>query len=242
MIAQSVSELIAKTHRKANVLFTALNGRKSTEYIYGEPAAIDEYKMQLHSGMGIEKSMLRPYKKTENLYIIAGVEKEEEARNYFPDNAYTLLESLYGAFDVIVVDTGSELDNGLALGAMKKGGFLYLVLEQAESSIGRYERMRELYARMGIGFNRYLINQFVENDPYTLSYIASRLTLNKDSLIKIDFCESGRQAELERKTLLELNQERYKKNILRIANEMMEMLHMDEITLQRKRKWTDLLQ
>ena len=241
MIAQSAAELIARANKDVSVLFTAMNGRKSGEYVCEDTETIDQYKTRLHSRIGIEKSLLKPYKKTENLYVIAGVEKEEEARHYFPEDGYALLESLCGAFDIIIVDSGSELDNGLALGALRKGGFRYLIFEQAESSLERYERARGVYKRMEIGFDKYLVNRFTDGDPYTLSYIASRLALDRELFSKVELCKAGRQAELEHKTLLDFDEEKYGKDILKLANELMRALNMDEITWKRKRKWKSFI-
>ena len=241
MLAQSVAELIAKANKEIDVLFTALNGRKSAEYVCEDTETIDRYKPRLHSRIGIEKSLLKPYKKSENLYIIAGVEKEEEARHYYPEDGQALLESLIGSFDLVVVDSGSELDNGLALSALKKEGICTLVFGQSESSLARYERMRGVYERAEIHFDRYLINQFIDTDPYTLPYISSRLGLDKEQLAKVAFCQAARQAEMEHKTLLDFKEEKYRKDIAKVASAVMAALNISETTQRRKRGWKSFI-
>lgn len=237
MIAQSVAEAAAKANREIQVLFAALNGRQSAEFALEGTPSMDLYKMQLHSGIGIEKGLLKPCQKLENLFMVSGIKREEQARHYFPKEAEVFLDSLHKDFDMIIIDAGSELDNGLALGALQRGTFRYMVLEQSESSLGRFERTLESYNRLGIDFDKYMINKFVEGDPYTMGYIASRLMLDKPVLEKVSLCSSGRRAEMERKTLMELGEEKYKKAITKIANDMMIALNIGEARPQRKRKW-----
>lgn len=241
MMAQAAAEVIAGMAREKSIAFVALNARKSAEFLYEETPVIDQFKAQLTSGIGVGKGLLRPCKIASNLYILSGVEKEEHARNYFPETAYTLLESLSEEFDVVIADTGSELDNGLAMGALQKAGHRFFLLEQAESSIRRYERQREYYQRFSIGFDRYIINKFADTDPYTLSYIASWLSLERNELFKVSFSSFGRKAEMEHKSILELKDEKFKKDIVKIANHIMGIQDLGEIEPQRKRRWKNFI-
>jgi hypothetical protein len=71
MTSQSAAELIAKEKKELSVLFAALNGRTSMEYVSEKTACIDEFKIQLKSGMGVDKNMLSACKKIDNLYFLA---------------------------------------------------------------------------------------------------------------------------------------------------------------------------
>ena len=237
MTAQSVAELIAKEKKELTVLFAALNGRKSTEYMNENVVTIDDYKVQLKSGIGIDKNTLNPVKKTDNLYVIAGIEKEEEVRYFLPNMSDTFVESLYNIFDLLIIDSGSEIDNGLAFGILKMKNLKYLVMEQKESSIKRYEKMRKIYEKLEINFNKYILNKYYENDPLTIKYISSRLALDSSQFINIGYSDKERISEMEYKTLLETGQDKYKEDILKIANDIMNAMNLKDIGLKGKRSW-----
>ena len=241
MIAQSVAELIAKEKKELAVLFTALNGRKSTEYMKEDAVTIDEYKIQLKSGIGIDKNALNPNRKTDNLYAIAGIEREEEARYFLPDMVDVLVDSLEEKFDLIIIDAGSDIDNGLAFGALMMKTLKYLILEQSESSLKRYEKMKSLYEKLHINFDKYILNKYIENDPLTVKYISSRLAIDGERFITIEFSDKGRVSEIEYKTLLETANDKYKNNILIIANDIMKTMNLESISLKRKRSWNGFM-
>ena len=231
MAAQSTAELAAKEKKELAVLFAALNGRRSAGYISEKTVCMDEFKIQLKSGIGIDKNALSPSKKISNLYIIAGAEKEEEARGFFPDMADVLVESLSDKFDLIIIDSGSEADNGLALGALRLNGLKYLVMEQAESSVRRYEKMRALYEKLDIKFNKYVLSKYSADDPLTSSYVSARLGLDKSLFLELSYQDGGRAAEMEYRTMLEAGPEKYKSDIAEMANDVMKAMSLEKISL-----------
>jgi len=241
MTAQSVAELAATEKKELTVLFAALNGRKSAEYMGEKTVSVDEFKIQLKSGIGIDKSMLGSSKKIDNLYIISGVEREEETRSFVPDMAEVLVQSLADKFDLIVIDSGSEIDNGLAYGAVKMKGLKYLVMEQTESSIKRYENMREIYEKLDIGFDKYVLSKHYSDDPLTANYISLRLSINRSSIFEIGYSDRGRTAEIEYRTLLDTGQDKYRSDILKVANDVMRTMNLDNISLRRRRSWNSFI-
>ena len=241
MTAQSVAELIAKEKKELAVLFTALNGRASSEYMSAGAVKIDEFKIQLKSGIGIDKNTLNADRKIENLYIIAGVEREEETRYFVPDMAELLLQSLADKFDLIIIDSGSEIDNGLAFGALSMNSIKYLIMEQSESSVKRYEKMHELYERLNVDFDKYILSKYLEDDPLTVNYISSRLLINKSLFFSIGFDDKGRISEMEYRTLLDTGHDRYRADITAIANDVIRAMGLEKIQLKRKRTWNSFL-
>ena len=241
MVSQSVAELIAKEKKELAVLFAALNGRRSAGYVKEKTATMDDYKIQLKSGIGVDKNTLSPTRKTENLYIVAGVEREEEVRYYLPDMAQTFIESLCKKFDLLIIDAGSEIDNGLAFGALKTKSLKYLIMEQCEGSLTRHEKMKEIYERLDIGFDRYVINKHFENDPLTVKYVSSRLNVENALFMCVSNAEGGRASEMEYRTLLETAEGKYRTDILKIANDIMAAANFESIKLKRKRAWNSFM-
>ena len=241
MTAQSVAELIAREKKEINVLFAALNGRKSTEYMREKVATIDDYKIQLKCGIGIDKNTLSQNRKTDNLYVIAGIDKEEEVRYFMPDMVQTLVDSLNNKFDLLIIDSGSDIDNGLAFGALKMQSLKYLIIEQRESCIRRHEKMREIYENLGISFDKYVLNKYVENDPLTVKYISSRLAIDSTLFFEVGYSDKDRTSEMEYKTLLETAADKYRGDLLKIANGIMDAMNLDNISLKRKRTWNGFM-
>ena len=241
MAAQSVAELIAREKKELTVLFAALNGRTSSEFMNESAVTIDEFKIRLKSGIGVDKNVLSPDRKTGNLYIIAGIEKEEEARSFVPDMAEVLLSSLQGKFDLIIVDSGSELDSGLAFGALRANSIKYLVFEQAESSIRRYEKMNDMYGKLNIEFDKFILSKYIEDDPLTVNYMSSRLSINKSLFFCVAHDDRGRISEIEHRTLLDTGSDRYRTDMLAIANDVVLAMNLEKINMKRKRIWNSFI-
>jgi len=241
MLAQSVAEMIAGGNKNANVLLVSLNGRKSTEYVREDVWSIDHFRAQIESGMKIDRELLTISKGQPNLYLLAGIENELEERFYLPETALRLLEGLAEQFDLIVADTGSELDNGLALGGLAQAKKRFLVLSQNESSIKRYEKTSGLYGKLQITFDYYVINKYCLKDPYEVGYLTNRLDLQKCQLLKVEMMPYGKQAEMEYKTILEYGAGKYMEDILLISNQIVLEAGMEPIKLQRKNKWKNFI-
>jgi len=241
MISQSAAELISKEKKEINVLFAALNGRRSMEYMRENVVTVDDYKIELKCGIGIDKNTLSANKKADNFYVIGGIEKEEEVRYFVPGMTETLVESLQSNFDILIIDSGSDIDNGLAFGALKMDGIKYLVMEQSESSVKRYEKMAAIHEKLGISFNKHIINKYFEDDPLTQKYISSRLSIDSSHFLNVVHSDRGRVSEMEYKTLLETAHEKYKSDILIIANDIMKAINSEPIRIKRKRTWNSFM-
>lgn len=241
MIAQSVAELIASERKNLRVLLITLNGRKNAGFLRENVETIDNYRMQIDSKIIVSKDFMGGTKKTENLHVLAGLVKENEERYYFPDSAAYLLEAIEDQFDLIIGDTGSEIDNGLALGGLLLADNNYLILNQMESSLRRFEEQRERFVQANVRFEKYIINKFEEKDPYTIQYIAKRLSLEKNLIMKVQKVDYGKQAEMEYKTLIEFRDEAYKGDIACIANQILIKMGNDEIDSGKKSKWKSFI-
>ncbi|MBF0980174.1 MAG: hypothetical protein HXK71_02450 [Clostridiales bacterium] len=221
MVAQSIAEIIASYKKGMNVLFLALNGRLNAEYVKEEVHSIDDFKVELDSKIFTVTDFMRKCRQKDNFYMMAGVANEEEERLYFPSVVEYLLGELKDKFDVIIADTGSTLDNGLALGALLMADCNYLITTQQESALTRLEKQRDIFDKSDISFDAVVVNKFYEKDPHSLGYIRSRMGLDKERISKISMADYERQAEMNHCTLMEFNNSDYEKDILNVANEIL---------------------
>lgn len=241
MIAQSVAEIIAYERKDLKILLITLNGRKNAGFVKEKIETIDHYKMQIDSKIFIAKDFPGDTKQRENLYMLAGLVKENEERYYFPDSAAYLLEAIEDQFDIIISDTGSEIDNGLAVGGLLMSHCNYLVLSQMESSLRRFEELQERYLKSSITFEKFIVNKFEDKDPYTLPYIGKRLSIEKTNLIKVQHVDYGKQAEMAYKSLIEFRDEKYRGDVGFIANLILAKMGQKEINPGKKLKWKNFI-
>lgn len=242
MLAQSVAELLAERLKTSSVLLIFLNGRRSTEFISEDTKTIDHFKNRLDSRMPIDEALLRGCRIKENLCVIGGLRNEMEHRRYHPETAHRLLEELKQRFDIIIADTGSEIDNGLALGCLLAGGKNCMVLTQNEASIARYEGHRSLYNKLAIQFDYFTINKYSAREPYSLKYISSRIGHTKNELIKVSMSGYGNQAEAEKRTLLDFEGDEYSADIMDLAATVAKDIGAGEIKTQRNsRLWRSFI-
>ncbi len=241
MISQSVAEMLAEYKRDANILLIFLNGRKSLEFMTGDMISIDHFKSRLESGISIDEMLLKSCRRRDRLYVIAGLENELEHRRYFPDHSRMLLKELKARFDIVIADTGSNIDSGLALGGLLESDRNFMILAQHEASIGRYEQNMEIYKKLSLNFDYYLLNKFSLKEPYSLKYINQRLCLPKQSLMKISMGGYEYQAEAEKKSLLEYKNDEYSADIFKIASVVLKDAGFGEIKTRRNKIWKNFI-
>jgi hypothetical protein len=201
MVALSAAEAVAERSPEKKVLFLALNGRESTEYVREGAESIDALKSRLESGLLGEEELIAHCLRAKNLYVLGGVANEEEERYYMPEAATFLMDVAGRSFDLIVTDSGNRLDNGLAFGALSYDANRFLVLTQQETALARWEKRKALYERLGVMPKAYILNNYIEKDIYPADYVARRFAEEERRFHCVRFVQGGRQAEIERKTL-----------------------------------------
>ena len=241
MIAQSVAEMIANENKSLKILFISLNERESTEYVREAPISIDHLKMHIDNKMINSADFLKSCKHSDNFYMMAGVSNEIEERYYYPDTSRYLLETVTPEFDITIVDSGNEIDNGLAVGALTISWEIFLVITQQESILRRYERLKGIYEELGINISTYVVNKYYDQDPYNLDYIIDRLQIDKRFISKVESTGYSRQAEIDYRTLIEYKNEKYIRDVTEITNCILKKSGFSEIKRQRKNKWKSFI-
>ena len=236
MLSQSVAEYIAKAFPESEVLFVSLSGRSNIQYLQEKMPSIDSYRSRMESGIPLSKEDLQKTTYLDNLYIISGLQQEAEARFYMPELAQRLLSDLRNEFDVIIADTGSELDNGLAVGCLSTAEKIYLLLSQNEADLRRYELLMPLYRRMQIEFSGIVVNKFLERDPYSRSYLKKRLDMREKELYFVRMASEARRAEMEYRTLLQM-ENGYARDIEAVAAAIAEASGIESKNEKRKSRW-----
>lgn len=241
MAAQSVAEIISANNPGLKIMLIAMNGRESAEYFREAPAGIDTLKFHIDNKMISGEDFLKTCTHKGNFYIMTGISNEAEARWYHPEMAKYLLEEITPEFDLVIADSGNELDNGLAAGTLLVSGEVLFVTAQQESAVRRYERNRKLLDDLGVEISLFIVNKYFEQDPYSLSYLAGRMETGKGKFLKIDSADYSRQAETDCRTLLEYKNETYRSDIAALANYILNKAGFPEIRRQRKSRWKSFI-
>ncbi|WP_027398256.1 hypothetical protein [Anaerovorax odorimutans] len=241
MISQSVAEYISNNYDDLKVLFMTLNGRESTEYIKDIPETIEGIKIHIDNKMLRIEDFKRACKITDSLYILAGITNELEKRYYYPDTVSYLLSAVASYFEVIIIDSGNEIDNGLAVGSLSSTDNKFLIITQNESTLKRWERMKPIYNKLEIYFNRFIVNKFDNKDPFSLNYIMQRFELLKPNMLKVERTDYDRQAEMDYKTLLEYRNEKYNHDIEELSNIILTKIGKPIKKKQRKNIWRSFI-
>ncbi len=221
MLAQSVAQIIADNYQNLSVLFATLNGRKSCEYIRKSVKTVDEYKLQIDSRIFLNKEFSKECKYKENLHVLGGLVAEQEERYYHPDSIRYLLDSVNEQFDLVIVDSGNSIDNGLAIGALESGNKNYIVLGQQETSISRYEKNCQMINSLGVNFDGFIINKYIESDLYSRKYFEKRLNVDRKLVKTVAYVDLWREAEHENKTFVEMKNQRYSDDVYKISEEIL---------------------
>ncbi|MDD2484557.1 MAG: hypothetical protein PHQ50_06010 [Eubacteriales bacterium] len=241
MLCQSVAEWIAKEKKDHRVLLVSLNGREGSEYTDKAGASMESLKIFLDNRLLSRKELLESSKKSANFHLIAGVSDSRQARHFAPEAAVYFLDSVEDDFDVILVDTGNELDNGLAIGALERIKNRVLVISQQETMLRRYEIQKPLYKKLGFSFERTLVNKYQKEDPYDLSYISKRLSVSENELFQISESGEARQAEVVHKTLLSFKDSKYKEEIEQTAKAIIGNHAMTKKVEVKRKKWISFI-
>ncbi|NLT47163.1 MAG: hypothetical protein GXX92_02000 [Clostridiales bacterium] len=237
MITQSIAEIIASSRKELKILVVSMHGRPGTDYVDRVCESIEGIRLHLENRLLDTQRLMEGCRIRDNLYMLGGVESIEQVRGYHPHMAAYLLESMKDAFDLILTDTGNDIDNGLAVGALEYIGNNYCILAQQETIISRYEKVKPLYDRLGICFSSYIVNKYTDQDPYDLHYIGKRLCLDQEKLMKVAVSGYERQAESDHRTLLSYKSEEFSNDIQLIANHVLTRAQIPTIDHVRKKKW-----
>jgi hypothetical protein len=241
MVALSVAEAAAESLPEKRVLFLALNGRESTEYVREGAESIDALKSRLESRLLGEEELLAHCLRIKNLSVLGGIAGEEEERYYMPEAASFLLDVAGRAFDLVVTDGGNRLDNGLAFGALLYDANRFLVLTQQETALTRWEKRKVLYERLGVMPKSYILNNYIEKDIYPADYVARRFAEERQRFHCVRFAQGGRQAEIERKTLWASAAEGFADDIASLAGALTGTDAGGSAPRKRRRRWKSFI-
>jgi hypothetical protein len=241
MIALSIAEIAAERLPEKKVLFVALNGRESTEYVREGAESIDALRSRLESRLLGEEELCAHCLRIKELSVLGGVANEEDERYYMPEAAAFLLDVAGRVFDLVIVDGGNCIDSGLAFGALTYDANRFLVLTQQETALSRWERKRPLYERLGVMPKAYVLNRYVEKDIYPADYVARRFAEERRQFHCVRLAQGGRQAEIERKSLWTGAADGFADDVAALAGALLGGDAGEPASRKRRKRWKSFI-
>lgn len=237
MICQSVAERIAGEFPQRKILVVHTEGRSGNDYSIGTEESMDRIKPYLAEGILDVEEVLSKSKWKDNLYMVAGSCQLDSAHGFHPDMSDCFLTSMKPQFDLILCDSGSEIEHGLALGSLFSADGVFIVVVPGESALRRYECLATLYQKLNLNVMGYIINRYNTEAPYNKAYLKDRLNLQEKLTFTIHEADQGKQAEAEGHTLLYYRNSDYNKDITSIANKILNHAGLDQLKERKKTLW-----
>lgn len=214
MAAQAMAEELSK--RQAKVLLVLASGKAGDDYIINkENKSIDDIKANLINGHLERYELSQVLVKEKGLWVLPGV-RDYLSASYYTENVMDTLVSA-ADFDFIILDCGDDFRLGLVVSAVGVADRRYIVITQQEKTLRRFSYMKEsVLDPLGIE-GELIICKYQHN----ISLLYRREIERKLSIKvagQIPYIEYGWQAEIEYRTLMDLN--KYNRAICNIANEI----------------------
>ena len=201
-ISQCTAEVFAKSFPKSSVLLIQADGGPAPNYCNKLRETIEGIRPFLAQEIVNIPDIKEKSFYKDNLYIIGGQNKPGMSEYLTPDMGEILVDALRDEFDLIILDTGSEIEDGFSLGAILASDSVYMVINQSESSLRRYEWYSFLFDHISLDFDSFILNKYNKNSVYEKEYIAERLLIDKAKIITIREDKRGADAEMLNESLI----------------------------------------
>lgn len=228
MITQSVAEQLAKD-QSIKVLLLFMSGYPEDDYLkLDDLVSFDELKNKIFTKVitstDISEICAKP---KENLHIIKGVENYLDRRYYEINAINDFIELASKNYNVVLIDTGSEIELPMTISALNTTNNRYLVATQEPTTINRYKMLKDqVYKRHGFDDFLLITNKYIKNDRMvTPNKLADELGLT--SHYTVGNLEYGLQCEIEKRSLLSLDVKEYEEDIKNIVNHISMRLSVD---------------
>ena len=221
MIAQSAAEAIAARDKNLRVLLVNTSKDSTDLFCPNVCESLETIRPYLVEKLVDMEDLVQKSKYKDNLYIIGGMKKPGCITNFSPEMGEYLLEAASNLFDIIICDSGAEIENGMSIGSLFFADDVYMVITQSEACIRSYEYMMGFYKTLSLPVRKLIINKYSRNAVNNKNIICGRLKYSEEDLMYLSESMYSDKAEIEGKTLYQLKDVKFKKEIDLIAKDML---------------------
>ncbi len=221
MISQCVAEKIAKKRPDLNVLLVHAEESGCLGYSPKVGESMERIRPYLAERLLDVCDIVKKSEYKDNLYIISGTDKPGSSESFHPDMAEFFLKTISQSFDIVICDSGANMEHGLSLGALFSSDLIYIVLVQSESALKRYEWLMPLYGKLALNLGGYVLNKFTKYSAYTRDYVKRRLKTQRERVFTVRESSFGDLAEIDEKSLLAYRDSAFAKDIDALADDIL---------------------
>ncbi|MBO4862269.1 MAG: hypothetical protein J5535_05185 [Firmicutes bacterium] len=194
-LARRTAEMIAGKRRDLNVLLVHASHSDSAHA--GKSAtSMERVRPYMAGRKPLPKGLAEKADCSGKLSVISGAGPSDSTGVFPPDQTESFLKRAAEYYDLIICDSGSELGQGLSLGALFASDRIYSVFSESEESFRRFEWLRPLYKKLGLKINGYVLDRFAQDGDYSENSVAARLRVRADRVFMIG--RAAARSELER--------------------------------------------
>ena len=154
--------------------------------------------------------------------VIGGADIAGSAPMFRPDDVCALIRELSEAYDLVICDCGSDISHGLSIGAMQSASSVYLVSDQSEKCLRRYEWLEPYFEKVGTVFSGTIIAGYQGGSPYDIAYLSEKFRTGRNAVHIIPFSEKGILAETMRRPLIGFRERKYVSAVQTLAKRIEE--------------------
>lgn len=218
-VAQSLARYIT-INSSYRVLLAFFSGKPSIDYIDNRTdydLSIDDIRVKINNNILTTQELMDACIVNDNLYTLKGISAVTENRFYHPSHAKNLLQLAATEFDIVIVDGGWDIQNGLLIGALSSTLYRYLVTTQGDIALNSYRRMyKQVYESLGYEDPMIILNKYMsESSFYSSSQIAK--LYDGTHAISLPHLELGMWAEKEKKPLIDYGDGDFTEGIRQLA-------------------------
>lgn len=221
MISQSVAELMAKDNSGERILLLIFTPNKGRKFISEEFEYLDSDIRKLKENITADLIYDNCINQS-NLYIYGGISKRFKTREFMPYMAEEIIKAAEKEFKHIIIDAGNTMDFGLSMPKiLNMSDRLYYVFSHGKASIDEFMDVKSYFKEYRIESNGYIVNRFDEANVLTTEYLSEKLKMKEEYLITLPYIDKAQQAELDKKTFINLKDKAWIKAVRGLIKEIL---------------------
>ena len=194
-LSRRTAEILAEKRRDLKILLVHASHSDSASSGSSE-TSMERIRPYMAERKPLPKGLAARASCAGDLSVISGAGPSDRSGVFPPDMAESFLKRAALEYDIIICDSGSELGQGLSLGALFASDSIYSVFSPSEESFRRFEWLRPLYKKLSLKINGYVLDRFAADSEYTEESVSKRLKVRESRVFMIP--RAAMRADLER--------------------------------------------
>ena len=222
MIAQSVAEAVAIKKPTSRILLIHTEKDESGIFTPNVSESLETIHPYLAERLIDMAEIADKSRYKDNLYVIGGSCNPSTSAGFMPEMSEYLLCASSAIFDIIICDTGCDIENGMCIGALFSSNEIYLVCSPSEAAVRRQESKMSLYKKINLPLRGIVLNKYSRSSINSSKMICERLGFKENELFIVSQSANGDKAEQEERSIYSMRDIKFKREIDKIADDLIQ--------------------